>query len=259
MQTLSSLRSIWVWCSVVVLVLLWLPLLTVIRVFEHDPVRYRTGLWFRKLGRAISRVNPAWDVHLEGEKVPDPHRPYVVVSNHQSLADIPIIANLPWEMKWVAKIELFKIPVVGWMMRLAGDIPIDRGSPQSGTRMLLTALRYLQNNCSIMFFPEGTRSLDGRVGRFHDGAFHIAIRAKVPVLPIVVEGSRECIPKHTWKFGKGARVRLKVLPAVNTAAMNENDEPGLKDTVRGMIISQLAEWRGVRPAEVDILTSLSTT
>lgn len=116
---LSTLRSLWIWTAVVALILLWLPLLAVIRLFDGDPVRYRTGFWFRRLGRAMTTVNPAWRLHISGETIDNPRRPYVVVSNHQSHADIPIISNLPWEMKWIGKAELFSIPVIGWMMALS--------------------------------------------------------------------------------------------------------------------------------------------
>jgi len=99
------------------------------RLFDRDPVRYRTGYLFRRLGKALTRINPSWRLHISGETIENPRRPYVVVSNHQSLADIPLISNLPWEMKWMGKVELFKLPVIGWMMRLAGDVSVDRTVP----------------------------------------------------------------------------------------------------------------------------------
>jgi 1-acyl-sn-glycerol-3-phosphate acyltransferase len=159
----SILRSLWVWSAVCILIVLWLPLLAAIRVFDRDPVHYRTGRWFRRLGVAMTQVNPLWRLTVSGTTVTDPRRPYVVVSNHQSQADIPLISHLPWEMKWIGKAELFRLPIVGWMMKLAGDIPVDRSDRRSGTRMLLAAAGYLRRKCSVIFFPEGTRSLDGRV------------------------------------------------------------------------------------------------
>ncbi len=117
--------------------------------------------------------------------------------------------------------------------------------------MLLTAGKYLSGHCSVIFFPEGTRSPDGRVGRFTDGAFALAVKAQVPVLPIVVEGSRDCLPKRSWKFGAVQTIRLKVLPPVDTAGRTMEDVPKLRDEVRAMIVSQVAEWRGVNCAAVD--------
>lgn len=251
----STLRSAFIWLGLGLLTVLWLPLLTIIRVFDHDPVHYRTGRWFRRLGVAMTRINPAWDLRITGHTVTDPRRPYVVVSNHQSFADIPLISHLPWEMKWIGKIELFQTPVTGWMMRLAGDIPVNRADRRSGARMLLRAAWYLQNKCSVMFFPEGTRSLDGRVGRFNEGAFHLAIKAKVPILPVVVDGSHGCLPKKTWKFGNPQQIRLHVLPPVETAGAQSTDSGELAERVRHLIIGTLAEWHASTPDSLDALAN----
>jgi len=175
------------------------------------------------------------------------------VSNHQSMADIPLISNLEWEMKWVGKKELFDTPIIGWMMKLAGDIPVDRKNARSGARMLLKAMEYLKNGCPVMFFPEGTRTRDGRVGKFSDGAFHLAIKAQVPVLPIAVEGSYQCLPKNTWIFGEPATVRLKVYPPVETSGMSSPDVEVLREKVRLTIIQQIAEWRAMPVESVDTL------
>jgi 1-acyl-sn-glycerol-3-phosphate acyltransferase len=250
---LSSLRSIWIWSAVSLLIVLWLPLVGLIWLFDSDPVRYRTGRWFRRLGVAMTKVNPTWNLVVSGVRVSNPRNPYVVVSNHQSFADIPLISHLQWEMKWVAKKELFKVPFVGWLLRLAGDIPLDRQDRRSGARMLMAASRYLSQHCSVIFFAEGTRSPDGRVGRFNDGAFALAVKAQVPVLPIAVEGSRNCLPKRSWKFGPAQTIQVAVLSPVDTAGMTLNDVPKLRDEVRGMIVKQVAEWRGVKCEEVDAL------
>jgi 1-acyl-sn-glycerol-3-phosphate acyltransferase len=256
---MNSLRSLWIWFAVIILIILWLPLLTVIWLFDRDPVHYRTGRWFRRLGVAMTKVNPAWRLHFSGERVDNPRRPYVVVSNHQSHADIPILSNLPWEMKWIGKEELFRVPIIGWMMKLAGDIPVDRQDRRSGAKMLLVANTYLQQKCSVMFFPEGTRSPDGRVGRFTDGAFLIAIKAGVPILPVAVEGSYNCLPKKSWKFGKPSDVFVKILPPVETSGMNALDTEALRWRIREMILAEVAQTRGVRPDLVDALAPVSAT
>lgn len=248
---IPALRSVWTWSAVAALILLWLPLLALIRLFDRDPVHYRTGRWFRRLGVAMTRVNPAWRLALSGARIADPRNPYVVVANHQSMADIPLISHVPWEMKWVGKVELFRLPIIGWMMRLASDIPVDRADRRSGAKMLLRCLKVLEHKCSVMFFPEGTRSPDALLGKFNEGAFHIAIKAQVPVLPLVIEGSHGCLPKKSWKFGEPSTIRLKILEPVETRGMAVTDVERLRDTVRDMIAGQLAEWRGVSVGEVD--------
>ena len=247
---MSGLRSIWVWVAVAILGILWFPLLLVIKLFDRDPVRYRTGRWFRRLGVAMCNVNPSWRIHLSGEHIENPRKPYVVVSNHQSYADIPLLSNLPWEMKWVGKKELLSIPLFGWMMHLAGDISVDRSDRRSGAKMLLTAKKVLEQKCSVLFFPEGTRSPDGRVGKFNDGAFHLAIRAGTPILPVAVEGSYDCLPKKSWKFGKPSDVFIRVLPEIPTAGLTTEDVGSLNEKVRSQIMSQVAEFRGVPVTEV---------
>jgi 1-acyl-sn-glycerol-3-phosphate acyltransferase len=250
---IAILRSLWAWFAVGMLVVLWLPLLMIIRLFDRDPVHYTTGRWFRRLGVAMTKANPAWQLKLSGHRVANPRHPYVVVSNHQSMADIPLISHVPWEMKWVGKMELFRVPFTGWMMKLSDDIPVDRKDPRSGAKMLLRANKVLQQRCSVMFFPEGTRSRDGKVGRFIDGAFHLAIKAQVPVLPLVLDGSYDCLPKKSWVFGKPAKISLKILPPIDTTGMTTNDIPALRDRVRTVIMSQVAEWRGTTLQEVDAL------
>ena len=246
----SAVESIWTWIALVTLMVLWVPLLAVIRLFARDPAHYNTGRMFRRLGWAMTKVNPAWRIEVGGETVEDPRHPYVVVCNHLSNADIPIISCLPWDMKWVAKAELLKVPVVGWLMRMAADISVDRKDKRSRARVLITAREYLKNRCSVMFFPEGTRSRDGRLYAFSDGAFRLAIKAQVPILPLVINGTQEALPKHSWKFG-AANVKLRVLPPVPTEGLKAADTQALREQVRGAILAQLVEWRGVEPDAVD--------
>jgi 1-acyl-sn-glycerol-3-phosphate acyltransferase len=250
---MATLRSIWIWAASATIIALWLPLVALVRLFDRDPARYTTGRWFRRIGHPLTRVNPNWKIELSGDLVSDPRRPYVVVGNHQSLGDIPIISRLlPWEMKWVAKAELFRVPFIGWMMQIAGDIPVDRQDKMSGARAFVHAKDYLQKNCSVMFFPEGTRSPDGRVYAFTDGAFRLAIKSGLPILPLALDGAQDTLPKHSWKFGNAkSRIRLKVLPPVETGGLKASDTAALRDRVRGTIIQQIADWRGVTPGEVD--------
>lgn len=88
------------------------------RLFDRDPLRRRTGRWFRRLGIALAKVNP-WRIHISGAEHLDPRQTYVIVSNHQSLADIPLLSHLRIDTKWMAKAELFRTPLLGWMLRIA--------------------------------------------------------------------------------------------------------------------------------------------
>lgn len=229
---------------------LWVPMTVVARLMDKDPGLYQCGRFFRRLGHAMAKVNRAWRVEVEGADLENPRNPYVVVANHLALADIPILCGLPWEMKWVAKKELLKMPFIGTMMRLAGDITVDRSNRASGGRAMVAARRYLRQKVSVMFFPEGTRSPDGRLYAFNDGAFRLAIQTQVPVLPLVIDGSQDALPRGGWRFG-AANVRVRVLRPVSTAGLKPKDADALKARVRGIMADHLARWRGVTRECVD--------
>lgn len=252
---MKALSSALTWAAVALVALAALPVLLVLRLVDRTPGRLRTGRAFRIAGSTITRINPEWTVEVEGLEAADAlDHPYVVVSNHQSHADIPVISLLPWEMKWVAKKELFDVPVLGWMMRLADDIAVDRADPASRASVLARAKERLRRGASVMFFAEGTRSKDGRVRRFHDGAFRLAVSAGVPVLPLAIDGTMDALPKHGWQFSR-ADVRLAVLEPVPTDGLGQDDVEALRDRVRAVILERVAAWREVPAASVDALAS----
>jgi 1-acyl-sn-glycerol-3-phosphate acyltransferase len=245
----SAFRSAVLWCVSAALIALWVPLVAAAWLVDRDPVKRRTGRTFRALGVVLARLHRA-RLHLQREDLPDPERHYVVVSNHQSLADIPVLCHLPWEMKWLAKAELFRLPFVGWMMRLAADIPVHRGRRAKAADALRRASRTLESGCSIMVFPEGTRSRDGRVAPFSDGAFHLALRTRVPILPVAVHGSGGCLPRGTWLFGPPSEIRMRVFPPVETRDRDPSDVATLREQVHRAIAYQVAAWRGADVIEV---------
>ena len=236
------LRSAWIWAANVTLIVLWLPLLGVIRLFDRDPRRVRTGRWFRNLGPVLAKVNP-WRIQVSGREHVKAGQVYVIVSNHQSMADIPVISFLRVDNKWLGKAELFRFPVLGWMLRMAGDVPIDRSSRRVGAKAMLQCARYLRQRCSVVFFPEGTRSRDGRVLPFNEGPFHLAVREQVPILPLVVEGSGNALPRNSWIFGKAQDIHLRILEPVSVDGWSMEQVPALRDAVRQRIVDELDRLR----------------
>lgn len=250
---MSHIKSLFIWIGIALLILLWLPMLALRRLFDRDPAHYNTGKLFRKLGWAISRINPNWQINISGHIEIDDRRPYVMVCNHLSQADIPLISNLPWEMKWVAKKELFEVPVVGWMMRLAGDISVDRKARDRRKETFQQARYYLDRKCSVIFFPEGTRSRNGNLNRFTRGAFDLAISEDIAILPMVIDGTQNTLPKRSWKFGEAKHIKLKILEPLDTSKLERSDIQELSDRIRLRIAQQLAEWRRKPVEEVDNL------
>lgn len=224
------------WALIGLLTLLWLPILTLIFAVTapFDPGRYTAGRWFRRAARAAVALIPVWHFRTEGVVIEDPRRPYVAVANHESFADIFLISHLPWEMKWLSKEAIFRIPVMGWMMRMAGDIAVRRGEKGSRQQAVSEIHDRLDKKVSVMILPEGTRSPDGELLPFRNGAFRIAIERQLPVLPIAVAGTREAMAKHSLRFNR-ARAIVRVLEPVETTGLTPEDVPELRERVREAI------------------------
>lgn len=233
----QTIVSLWAWLVLVVCVLLWFPVTILARLLTapFDRGRYIPGLAFRKIAPAMAFLNPLWRFRYSGTLPKDPRRPFVVVSNHESFSDILLISHLPWEMKWLSKAELFRIPVLGWMMWLVGDIPVKRGFGPSAAEAMARCRKALANRVSVMIFPEGTRSKTAELLPFKDGAFRLAIEAGVPVLPLAVSGTSTALRKHDWRFGKSV-AEVRVLEPVETAGLTVADVAALKARVRAMIV-----------------------
>jgi len=233
---MSRLLNAWAWTETVLLVLVGTPIVFLVfcLTVPFDRGRYLTGRLFRLIGVASVRLNPLWKFETAGTFIRDPRRPYVAVSNHESWADIFLISHLPWEMKWMAKDVLFRVPCLGWMMRMAGDISLTRGERTSAAKAMLAARERLRKRVSVMIFPEGTRSRGGELLPFKDGAFRLALETGAPILPIVVAGTREAMAKGSFRFQR-ARARVKVLDPIDTTGLTMADVASLRDRTRQVI------------------------
>lgn len=237
-----------IWFVIGLLVIVWLPWLGLVYLVTapFDPGRYVVGRWFRRAAVACVALNPLWRFRTSGVHIRDPRHPYVAVSNHESYADIFLISHLPWEMKWLAKVELFRIPIMGWMMRMAGDIPVRREARSSRAEALEECRDRLRKRVSVMIFPEGTRSKTGELLPFKDGAFRLAVEAQLPVLPLVVSGTRNAMKKGSFLFNR-ATAEVRALDPIPTAGMSLHDVPALRDRVRQLIIDERAKMQRREP------------
>jgi 1-acyl-sn-glycerol-3-phosphate acyltransferase len=234
--------SAWSWLALAVLLVIWVPMVAVVwaTTAPFDRGRYAAGWLFRRIAVAHQRLNPLWRFRVHGSLPPDPRRPYVVVANHESFVDILLISHLPWEMKWLSKAEFFRIPLVGWLMRMAGDVRLVRGDKASATAAMKDCADRLDKRVSVMIFPEGTRSADGELGPFLRGAFKLAIDQQLPILPLAVHGTRTALRKHDWRLGV-ADATVHVLEPVDTEGMTAADVNALRDRVRASIATALAK------------------
>ena len=233
---MTMLINAWIWAMTGTLVIVGTPIVALVWVCTapFDPGRYAAGRMFRLIAVATVRLNPLWKFEIGGRMISDPRRPYVVVSNHESYADVFLISLLPWEMKWLSKESMFKIPCMGWMMRMAGDICIVRDKRTSAANAILSARDRLSKKVSVMIFPEGTRSRDGNLLPFKDGAFRLAIESGAPILPLVVAGTRRAMASGSFRFQK-ARARVEVLDPIETTGLTLDDIASLKERVRTII------------------------
>ena len=178
-------------------------------------------------------------VEVEGGEYAERHRSYIVASNHQSMYDILVIYGwLALDLKWVMKAELRKIPAIGIGCEKAGHIFVERRNHQQAARAINEALDRLGDGIGILFFPEGTRSLDGQLLPFKKGAFHTAIEQQIPILPVTVTGTRQILPAKTLSLFPG-RAKMVIHPAIETAGLSHDDLEELKLRTRDAIASAL--------------------
>ena len=180
-------------------------------------------------------------VELTGVDTLTPRQTYIFVSNHQSIYDIPIVfSTLPYQVRIIAKKSLGRFPFLGWHLRRTGHLLVDRRSPDPRA-ILRQWMELVSKGLSLVVFPEGTRSLDGRIGRFKAGSFLLAIQAGLPIVPVAISGSRHVMLKNRLMVKPG-KVTLVVRPPIETAGRYEPTVEGarrLADEVRAQIIAMV--------------------
>jgi 1-acyl-sn-glycerol-3-phosphate acyltransferase len=233
----QSIQSILIWfVGILLTVLLFFVMAFVSIIFfpfdRKRKIAHAQCFWWTD---AVTALNPYWDVKVEGLDNIDHKKTYVVVSNHLSLADIVLMYKTKMQFKWVAKESLFKVPVLGWNMSLAKHIRLRRNEFSSIKKVYREAAGWLRRGVSVVFFPEGTRSSDLSMGEFQNGAFKLAIKEKVPILPILIQGTGDAIPKGSWRFTTKTSCLIKVLPPIDTATYFPADYNRLRDLARAQL------------------------
>ena len=184
-------------------------------------------------------LNPAWPVTVEGrERIPRDVA-CVIVSNHQSFVDILVLFRLFTHFKWVSKIENFRVPLIGWNMSLNRYIKLIRGKRESVLQMMRDCEATLAGGSSVMIFPEGTRSVDGRLRDFKGGAFEIALRTRSPIVPIALDGTSRALPKRGYLLQGKHPIHVRVLEPIPPASFANLSVEELTERVRACIAAQL--------------------
>jgi 1-acyl-sn-glycerol-3-phosphate acyltransferase len=242
---MNKLISAILWIYITFLILLLLPISFIIwfLTYPFDSERKIMHRWMIFHGILLSKTIPLWKITVEGRNKADENTPYVIICNHQSLLDILILNCLRYRFRWISKIENYRKPVIGWYLRMAKYIPIDRGNPDSKVLMLGKSAESLRKGISIMIFPEGTRSPDGEIAPFKLGAFQLALMTDKPVLPVVIDGTGGVLPKHGLVFSRGNVLRIRVLDPVHPGAFGTADPEELSARFRKIMIEELNKIR----------------
>lgn len=184
-------------------------------------------------------LNPAWPVTVEGREKIRPGTTYVMVANHLSLLDILVLFRLFRHFKWVSKIENFKVPFIGWNMSMNRYIKLRRGDRESVVEMMAECEKTIAEGNSIMMFPEGTRSPTGEMRPFKPGAFELATRTRTAVLPIVISGTADALPKRGFVLRGRHPVRIRVLDPIPPQRFADMSVEQLTAHVRDVIADEM--------------------
>ena len=182
-------------------------------------------------------------IRVSGVENVQPDRPYVYMANHASLIDTPaLFAYLPYQFRIMAKRSLFWIPFMGWHLSTAGHFPIDTRDRHHTARSIRRVIERVRGGMSLAVFPEGTRTPDGTLQEFRTGAFRIALKAGVPIVPVTIRGTFELLPRTTLAPTPG-RVDVIVGKPIDTTAYSDKSLQELMQRTKDAIQAHLPSPR----------------
>lgn len=243
---MNILKSLWVWISSITFVLLAFPVALILWLLAlaFDSRRLMNNRWMVIQGIVLTKMSPFWKVIVEGREKIDQKKAYIIIPNHQSLLDIVFFNMLRHRLRWVSKKEIFRVPVVGWEMRMVKYIELIRGNKASVIRMMEQCVESLQDGISVVIFPEGTRTLTGAIGKFKTGAFQLAVKTDKPLLPVLIDGTGEIMPKKGGIIFRNRRiVRIRVLDPIFPGQFGTGDPEELATRVQAQMVTAMDQLR----------------
>ncbi len=234
---IRSLLLLFVGVTITAALCFWAAVFSLLGAGE-DRIHRLAGLWARTilfLAHIPVEIFGSHNILQDG--------PQIFAANHQSDVDtLVVLAGIPVQFRWIAKKELFNVPLFGMAMRNAGYIPIDRRNHESALKSLEEAAQKIRKGTSVMTFPEGTRSRNGTVQPFKQGIFHLAIQAGVPIVPVTIIGSGAIMPKRSLKISPG-RVKVIIDRPVDVSGYTIETRCRLIDRVRNTIIENYRKYQ----------------
>jgi len=247
-QLLNILISVIGWALFIFNTIFWhlvgLLIMFPVSVLKGDktrgPVHWAAMMW----AKTLVWLSPHWEFEITGREHLEPGKPYLIIANHQSALDIfAVLIAFGGHFKFLAKKELFKTPFLGWHMSLAGYIPIDRGNKESAKNAMMLAGKWLERGVSLLFFPEGTRSLDYQIHNYKLGAFRLAEEKNVPVLPLVIDGTGDALAKKSYVLKKRSKLRVSIGEPVTPEKLGAEGVASYAIKVRELMTARLAAMR----------------
>ncbi|SMO79302.1 lysophospholipid acyltransferase family protein [Fodinibius sediminis] len=235
MKTLFSI-FLWIYWAVCIIVFFGVVLVLYLLTFPFDRFHRIPNKVLKGLGRVMLKVNPGWSIAMRGAEQEKIARPTIVVANHQSFLDMPLLYLLPWSMKWVAKKSLFRIPILGWVIYMTGQLGIDRRNMRSAQK-LDALVAPVKAGIPAMIFPEGTRSRTGELQRFKNGAFRLAKEYDFNILPVVLQGGNQAMPRGSWRVAPKQHFDIAVLDPIDPGQFGSVNE--LKEEAFSLIQKEL--------------------
>ena len=235
-KSIITLNLVMVWGSVFIIIIT--PISFVIAVLASVFVRRGNGVhWVaRHYSKIIIRISFS-SVQVEGLENLTPGEHYIFAANHNSIFDILVLtAFLPVQFRWLAKDNLFAMPIYGWSMSMAGYIPINRSNPREGVRSLQEAAEKISRGVSVVIFPEGTRSKDGLIQDFKRGGFTLATKAGLPIIPISISGTHQVMPTKTFRVTPGP-IKLVIGQPIPVRGKDRAEQLRLMEEVRKEILA----------------------
>ena len=238
MRTIYSI-AFWLFFCTTCVVMFCVGLVLFLVTLPFDPNGRVQHLYSCFWGQLYFICNPRWRLRVSHrERIPW-RGPAIIVSNHESLGDVLVLFGLYRPFKWVSKASVFKMPFLGWNMSLNRYIPLVRGNPESIAKMMDECEVWIRRGVPVLLFPEGTRSDNGTVKAFKDGAFRLAIKTQCPVIPIALTGTGRTLPKNGFLLDSSADCHVSVMEPVSPAPFGE-DVVALREHVRDLIVAEKA-------------------
>tara|TARA_R110002124_G_scaffold219030_1_gene384939 strand:- start:852 stop:1577 length:726 start_codon:yes stop_codon:yes gene_type:complete len=239
---MRKLFSIYLWGYFAVLFAVFFVIIFIafLLTFPFDPYRKIPNKLLSIMAKFMMMASPNWTIDIQGEEKFNPEIPTVFIANHQSFLDMAITYHLPWQMKWVSKRSLAFIPVMGWLVWLTGHLTINRSST-SALKKLDSLVQPLKDKVPVMIFPEGTRTLDGELKRFKNGAFLLAKEYGFNIQPMVIDGGHKAMKPGTKLIEPKVDFKLTILDPIKTTEFDDINI--LKEHAHQLIAKELQRIR----------------